>query len=164
MIVFFGRLDDRPLALAIERAAAGDMPYLVVDQTRLHEDEFVLDVGADSVDGRLRSCGTELELGAIAAVYARPLMLPTIRDDLARSRAEQSTARSWSGSTTLPPWSSTARGRCGPTRPSPTSCSWSPTRGCPCRRRSSPTGRTWSARSTPATAGSSTSRSAASAR
>ena len=89
MIVFFGRLDDRPLALAIECAAAGDVPYLVVDQTRLHEDELVLDVGADRVDGRLRSCGTELELGAIAAVYARPLMPPTTRDDLARSRAEQ---------------------------------------------------------------------------
>ena len=89
MIVFFGRLDDRPLALAIERAAAGDIPHLVVDQTRLHEADFVLDVGADRVDGRLRACGTELELGAIAAVYARPLMLPTTRDDLARSRAEQ---------------------------------------------------------------------------
>ena len=89
MIVFFGRLDDRPLALAIERAAAGDVPYLVVDQTRLHEDEFVLDVGADRVDGRLRACGTELELGAISAVYAARSMPPTTRDDLARSRAEQ---------------------------------------------------------------------------
>ena len=68
MIVFFGRLDDRPLALAIEGAAAGDVPYLVVDQTRLHEDDFVLDVGADRVDGRLRACGAELELGAISAV------------------------------------------------------------------------------------------------
>jgi glutathione synthase/RimK-type ligase-like ATP-grasp enzyme len=89
MIVFFGRLDDRPLALAIERAAAGDVPHLVVDQARLHEDEYVVDVGADRVDGRLRACGTELELGAITAIYARPLRLPTTRDELAHSRAAQ---------------------------------------------------------------------------
>jgi glutathione synthase/RimK-type ligase-like ATP-grasp enzyme len=89
VIVFFGRPDDRPLALAIEQAASQGVPYVVLDQTRLGHDELLLDVGPDRVDGRLHTCGTELELGAIAAVYARPLALSHTRDELERARSEQ---------------------------------------------------------------------------
>jgi glutathione synthase/RimK-type ligase-like ATP-grasp enzyme len=88
MIVFFGRLDDRPLSLAMEHAAEAGVAHLAIDQTRLHEAELLLDVGTGRVDGRLRTCGADLELGAITAVYARPLTLPAIRDELARVRAE----------------------------------------------------------------------------
>lgn len=89
MIVFYGRPDDAPLTAAIDEAAARGVEHLIVDQARLGADELLLDIGPERVSGRLRSCGMDVELDAIEAVYARPLALPRFRDALERARAER---------------------------------------------------------------------------
>jgi glutathione synthase/RimK-type ligase-like ATP-grasp enzyme len=76
MIVFYGRIDDAPLRAAIEEAARQGVEHLIVDQALLGSAELVVDVGA----ARVRACGMDVDLGAIEAVYARPLALPESGD------------------------------------------------------------------------------------
>jgi RimK-like ATP-grasp domain len=89
VILFYGRPDDTPLTAAIEEAAARDAPHLIVDQAQLGSDELLIDTGPDRTSGHLRSCGMEVALDAITAVYARPLALPRFGGAWERARAER---------------------------------------------------------------------------
>ncbi|MFI5531093.1 RimK family alpha-L-glutamate ligase [Kitasatospora sp. NPDC051853] len=81
MILFYGLLDDPPLARAVEAARVAGHEHLVVDQARLARHDFVCGTGLPgsvSVDGR------RVGLDEVTAVYARPLELPAAPgDDLA---------------------------------------------------------------------------------
>ena len=76
MIVFYGSPADAPLAAAIDEAASRNVDHLILDQATLDFDHLRLDVGPTRITGSLWSCGMEVGLDDIAAVYARPLAAP----------------------------------------------------------------------------------------
>lgn len=74
MIVFYGRGDDEPLALAVSAAREISADHLLVDQGRLAEVDVVLGTAATAaLDGWLRVDGRSVPLAAVTGVYARPL-------------------------------------------------------------------------------------------
>lgn len=74
MILFFGRGDDPPLAQAVSEAAARGAPHLVLDQRSFSTDPIVLRDGHHRLAGDGEAHATVVELDAVSAVYARPLM------------------------------------------------------------------------------------------
>ncbi|HEV7657865.1 MAG TPA: hypothetical protein VGP36_24450 [Mycobacteriales bacterium] len=89
MIVFYGRQDDPPLALAVEAAAELGVDYVVVDQARLDRHHLMVEVGPAGVRGELWVDRRRIALEAATGVYARPLEPASYwRDEITRLRAE----------------------------------------------------------------------------
>jgi glutathione synthase/RimK-type ligase-like ATP-grasp enzyme len=89
MILFFGRLDDPPLAQAVETARVFGADHLLLDQATLHHLDLVVEIGSSGISGRIRCPHKDVRLEDVRGVYARPLELPTRwQDSLHRHRAE----------------------------------------------------------------------------
>lgn len=87
MIVFCGYADDPPLQLALEAAAAMGVDHVLVDQRHAAHHDLVATVSDAGVDGVLTVAGTQIRLGDVGAVYARPLTTPEPADRRERERA-----------------------------------------------------------------------------
>lgn len=89
MIVFYGRVDDSPLSRAIDAARDTQVAHVVLDMMRLDQDDILVEIGDDGVQGYIIAAHQRISLADIRAVYARPLALPLQGNDLlARARAQ----------------------------------------------------------------------------
>lgn len=76
MILVYGRLDDPPLARAIEALQEAGAAYALLEQTALDCEGMRIDIGSRGVRGMLIVAGQIVPLDSIRSVYARPLELP----------------------------------------------------------------------------------------
>ena len=76
MILFYGRLDDPPLARTLAALQEAGAAYVLIEQSALDREGLRIDVGRHGVDGTLVVAGQTVGLMSIRSVYARPLELP----------------------------------------------------------------------------------------
>lgn len=89
MIVFFGRRDDSPLAMAIEAAEQSGTEHLVLDMAQFDRHDLLVEIGSDGCDGRMIVAGQSILLDAINGIYARPLEFSRgWRSALGRARSQ----------------------------------------------------------------------------
>jgi len=88
VILIYGRIDDPPLAGAIEALQEAGAPYVLLEQTALDREGLRIEVGQKGVDGVLVAAGEVIALERFHSIYARPLELqPPVFDPAGASRA-----------------------------------------------------------------------------
>lgn len=80
MILFYGRAEDTPLTRCVETTAERGIDHRFVDQSALRHHDLSVHFGPDGAGGTIVLGGERLDLGAVTAVYARPLELPSGQD------------------------------------------------------------------------------------